>query len=664
METKKLLPEITIKAIFLGCILAILLTASNTYLALKIGILTSASIPAAVLSMGILRLFKNSNILENNLVQTAASAGEAVAGGIVYTIPALIIIRYWTHFSYWENIAIALTGGILGVLFSIPLRKILVSSPHLPFPEGQAIAEVLQSSSKQQLGFREMLLGGAVGALLELAQNGFKIIANYTQYWFTAGKTLFGFGSGFSAALIGAGYLIGFNIGISLFIGAMIALLMFPLLSTLTGSVIVGDAAMQQTISLYSEKVHYIGIGAMLVAGLWTVFALLKPFAKSLAISLQAFTKKNARTYFHSLPYTERDIPSVYTLFGILTILIFLYFLLQSLFNIDALLIPKNFSLAVVLGSIFYILIIGFIFSAICGYFSGLVGVSASPGSAVIIAGMLLAALILRSLMQFYSETFTADQLLNASAITIIIGAIITGAAAIANDNIQDLKVGHIIGATPWKQQIMLLIGVLAAASVIPPVMDLLFQVYGIADVFPHANMDPSQTLAAPPAAMMASITQGVFNHQLPWAMLSIGAGIILVLLLTNHFFQNHWQKKGIALSPLSIAVGIYLPMASSIPLCIGAFISLIAKNILEKNKFKKEIKQKNKQRSTLLACGLVAGAALMDVLLAIPMAMAKTPDVLNIMPKEWQSIANILGILSVIFLAFWFFKIMRANAN
>lgn len=651
------IPEMTLKAVVLGIILSVLLAASNTYLALKVGILTSASIPAAVLSMGILRFFKRSSILENNLVQTAASAGEAVAGGIVYTIPALIIIRYWTHFSYWENLAIALTGGILGVLFSIPLRRVLVTNPELPFPEGQAIAEVLQVNSKRDTGLREMMLGGAAGGLLELMQNGFKLIANQFQTWFAAGKTLFGFGGGFSAALIGAGYLIGFNIGLSLLIGAIIAwVVLVPLLSTFSSAVIpMHDAAtIKAAVNLYGDKVHYIGIGAMLIAGLWTVIVLLKPFYKSLQLSFQAFSQKNNSQHFNNLPHTERDIPSVYTLSGIIFILILLYFLFQQFFNIDALLIPKHLDTSLIIGSVIYVLVIGFIFSAICGYFSGLVGVSASPGSAVIIAGMLLAALILRTLMQIYSDYFTASQLLNASAITIIIGAVITGAAAIANDNIQDLKVGHIVGSTPWKQQVMLLIGVLAAASVIPPIMDLLFDVYGIANVFPHANMDPNQTLAAPPAAMMASITQGVFNHALPWDMLSIGAGVILFFIIINPI----GLKFGLKLSPLSIAVGIYLPLASSVPLCIGAIISLLTKHVLQKHT--EAVKHNNKQRGTLLACGLVAGAALMDVLLAIPMAVAHTPDVLNIMPAGWENIATFLGITSVFALGFWFYHLVK----
>jgi len=217
------LPEITIKVVVLSIILAVVLAVSNTYLALKIGLVTSASIPAAIISMGILRFFRKSNILENNLVQTAASAGEAIAGGIVFTIPALIIIRYWTHFSYWETFFIAFCGGVLGVLFSIPLRGVLMTEPNLRYPEGSAIAEVLKVGSSRALGLKNLVLGGIVGAGIEFAQTGLKIVASSVQLWFTTTRAIFGFGAGFSATMIGVGYLIGFDIGLSIFIGAVIA---------------------------------------------------------------------------------------------------------------------------------------------------------------------------------------------------------------------------------------------------------------------------------------------------------------------------------------------------------------------------------------------------------------------------------------------------------
>jgi putative OPT family oligopeptide transporter len=500
-------------------------------------------------------------------------------------------------------------------------------------------------------------LGGVVGGLLELAQNGFKIIASNAQAWFSAGNTLFGFGGGFSSALIGAGYLIGFNVGFSLLLGAVIAWgFVLPLLSWQIAAPIHN---IQSALNLYGDKIHYIGIGAMLIAGLWTLLMLIKPFYESLQFSLRALGWKNFKTGFYTLPRTERDIPILYTVVSILIMLVLSFFLLQHLFNIPALLLPNTFSFFIILGSVLYILVIGFIAVVICGYFSGLVGVSASPGSAVVIASMLLAALIIRALINFHPGLLTQSQLLNASAMTIIIGAIITGSACIANDNIQDLKVGYIVGATPWKQQVMLLIGVIAAASVVPPIMNLLFNVYGIANVFPRSGMDPSLTLAAPPAAMMAGIVQGVFHHNLPWSLLSIGAGLIFVCIIANQILQRY----GLKLSILGIAIGIYLPLASSIPLVIGAFFSLLTSQrlraLLKKTKAggKLQLDQKH-QRCLLLACGLVAGAALMDVVLAIPMGLAHSPDILAIMPANWSGIATALGMLSVVLLGVWFYQL------
>ncbi len=650
------LPEITLKVILLSIVLTILLAASNTYLALKIGILTSASIPAAIISMGVLRFFKRANILENNLVQTAASAGEAVAGGIVYTIPALVIIHYWSGFAYWENVAIALAGGILGVLFSVPLRRVLMTEKHLNFPEGKAIAQVLQMNKEGSQGLSLMLSGGAAGALLELAQTGFKVIASNVQAWFMSGSAIFGFGGGFSATLIGAGYIIGFNVGLSLLLGAVAVWgIGLPVLSALShASVTEGTGSAAQLIAtVYGGKIHYIGIGAMLVAGLWTLLKLLKPFYKSLQLSVCALLRKTTLN-IALLPRTERDIPIHYIMLGIMMMLVVLYFLLQHLFPLAGLALSSATSTTIIIGSLVYIAVMGFIFVAICGYFSGLVGVSASPGSAVIIAGMLFAALILRIILLSHNSLLIPSQLLSAAAITIITGSIIAGAAAIANDNIQDLKVGHIIGATPWKQQLMLLLGVLTAALVIPPVMQLLFHVYGIAGVFPHPGMDPNQTLAAPPAAAMAAITQGVFNHDLPWPMLGLGGAIIVIFIIINQLLKT----QQLELSILGIAIGMYLPLSSSIPLFIGGFIALLSKRIA----FKSGTSQLKWQRSLLLACGLVSGAALMDVALAIPMGLSGNPNILALLPENWTILANGLGILTIIGLGYWFYQIASSE--
>lgn len=647
------LPELSLKVICLSVILAVILAASNTYLALKIGILTSASIPAAVLSMGILRFFKRSNLLENNLVQTAASAGEAVAGGIVYTVPALIIIHYWHHFNYWQCLAIALAGGVLGVLFSIPLRKVLVTEPSLPYPEGRAIAQLLQAGQQKATGFKEMLLGGVAGGCLEFMQMGLQLVTGGLQKWFLVGKTYIGFGFGFSASLIGAGYLMGFRVGLSILIGAIIGwLLGIPVLSFYTGIAVPGADANQAVMSFWSNEVRYLGIGAMLAAGGYTLLTLVKPFLASMRASAKAM-------YMHQfgaadIPRTEQDIPSAYVIAGILLILLALYGLLKHFFVYANLGLAEQFKPGFLLGCLAYILVIGFIFSAICGYFSGLVGVTASPGSAIVIAGLFFAALFINSLLP---AAVTSTQLLEAAAVTIILGAIITSSASIANDNIQDLKVGHLLGSTPWKQQVMLMLGVLIAAAVTPLVMEILFKVYGIADVMPRPGMDPGKTLAAPPAAMMAAVAQAVFHHHLPWNMVVLGTCIIIPFIGLNFLLKD----KNCHLSPLAIAIGIYLPLTSSAPLFLGACFAWFSSNYITRRlAHDAKIAAQQKQRNILLACGLVAGAALMDVLLAIPFGISHNPDLLRILPAGSEWLAHCLGVISVILLGIWFYRNMQ----
>lgn len=654
IPASKSLPEITLRVIIISLFLTIVLATANAYLALRVGLLTSASIPAAIISMGILRFFKDANILENNLVQTAASAGEAVAGGIVYTIPALIIIHYWHAFNYWENFAIALLGGLLGVMFSVPIRRVLVSEPTLPFPEGRAIAEVLHMGTEHDLGFKEIVTGGILGALLELMQNGFKIVASSIQTWFKTGSTLFGFGAGFSPAMLGAGYLMGFQVAISIFIGAVlgwvIGVPVISYFSTIPETNTITATVMQ----LWNEKIRYIGIGAMLMAGVWTLLLLIKPLVKSIRRSLQITAKQRAQGAGYQLPRTDRDIPLPLVALGVIILAIGLAFLYQYSMPIQQLGFANDLSLQIIGPSVLYVIVLGFIVVAICGYFSGLVGVTATPGSAILIGCVLFAAIALRYLLGGDGAAISPDKLMAGAAITIIIGSTIMGSAAIANDNIQDLKVGYILGATPWKQQFMLMFGVVISALVIPPIMQLLFNVYGIADVLPHAGMDPTQALAAPPAALMAAVTQAIFYRQLPWDMVLIGIATIIVCIILNAVFSKN--RKGI--SVLGVAIGIYLPLTSSIPLFLGGVMARWVQHGLAKGGMTLDEYNQGRRLGLVGACGLVAGAAIMDVLIAIPFAISGNPDILRILPKDWHQLAGILAIVLTFFIALWLRRI------
>lgn len=652
--------ELTLKSIVLAIILTILLAMSNAYLALKLGILTSASIPAAIISMGVLRLFKRSTILENNAVQTAASAGEAVAGGIVYTIPALVLIGYWDHFDYLTNVLIAAIGGILGVLFSIPLRRVLVYDRALRFPEGRAIAEVLKSSA-EKFGMHEILMGGLVGAVLELLQTGLKLVANSWSYWFIWRGSIFGLGAGFSATMIGAGYLVGQDMAMSIILGAMISwLVALPIVSQVYPEFLQHSSVTEAANLLWSHEMRYLGIGAMLYAGIWTFLTLIKPLIRSMQTS-----RRMLRAQHHGdqgLPRTDRDIPLPYLLMGIGVVTMIMFWFFQRLFPLDQVGLTGYVATSIGLLAVVYVLIIGFLFSVITAYFSGMVGVTASPGSSIVIAAILLAAwLLLEGINALLPLPLSVAQMQAAEAITIMIGSIVTGIAAIANDNTQDLKVGQLVGATPWKQQVMLLLGVVVSALVIPPVMQLLFNVYGIGGVMPRAGMDLAQALPAPTAALLSAITQAVFQHAMPWEMMFSGAAIILLFTLLKQIFRvNRWVN----ISILGVAIGMYLPLASSVPLFLGGVISMVVKWRLPRYHFSEvEIIQK-KQVGTLIACGLVAGSALMDVCLAVPFSLLHSPDALKVVGAGWDNYGVWLGILAVLLVAFWIERRVRVYTH
>lgn len=642
--------ELTFRVIVLAIILTVLLAMSNAYLALKLGILTSASIPAAIISMGILRFFKNSTILENNAVQTAASAGEAVAGGIVYTIPALIIIGFWDHFDYLTNFFIAACGGILGVLFSIPLRRILVHDRALKFPEGRAIAEVLKSSA-DKVGIKDIFIGGAIGGFIELLQIGFKIIASSWSYWFVVKRSLFGLGAGFSATMVGAGYLVGHDMAISIFLGAVISwLIALPIVSQFYPEFLNQYPPEQAATFLWNSEMRYLGIGAMLFAGMWTFFKLVKPLSNSINLSFRSFMTRGKEAI--KLPRTDKDIPMPFILMGIGIMAAILFLFFQFIFPLSQAGLENAYSPTIVFCGVLYVLFVGFLFSVITAYFSGMVGVTASPGSSVVISGMLFAAwLLLNVIDHILPLPLNPQQIQAAEAITIIIGSVVTGIAAIANDNTQDLKVGQLVGATPWKQQVMLLLGVIVSALVIPPVMQLLFNVYGIAGVMPHPGMDVSQSLPAPTAALMAAITEAVFRNSLPWTMMLIGSGVILLSLFLNHIFK---LNRYLNLSILGIAIGMYLPIASSFPLFIGGMIALFVQKRLKRTKMTQEETVTRKQKGTLIACGLVAGSAIIDVLLAIPFSILQSPDALQVVGPAWKNTGAYLGVLSTLILCWW----------
>jgi len=650
--TTKMPLELTLRSILLGILLTIILAMSNAYLALKLGILTSASIPAAILSMGILRFFKNASILENNGVQTAASAGEAIAGGIVYTIPALIIIGYWHHFDYWTNFFIAVSGGLLGVFFSVPLRRMLVHDKNLKFPEGRAIAEVLKTSHANA-SIRPIVLGGMIGSTIELFHVGFKLLAASFSHWVTIKRSLCGFGVGFSATMIGAGYLIGRDMAISIFLGAVLAwICILPGVSYLHPELVLQHNTSDALMLVWENYMRYLGIGGMLFAGLWTFARLFRPLARNIRHSLRR-TQKSLQA--QTIMRTELDIPLPYLLIGTVLIAAALFLFFQNLFPLESVGLDGRFAPTLIATAVLYVLVFGYLFSIITAYFSGMVGVTASPGSSVVIAGILFAAWLLLTAIHMFSNTaLEADALQAAEAITIIIGSMVTGVAAISNDNIQDLKVGHLVGATPWKQQMMLILGVVVSALVIPPVMQLLFDVYGIAGVMPHEGMNKAHSLPAPTAALLAAITEGMFRNTLPWLMMFSGAAVIVTLQVVNRAFNI---TRFFKLSMLGVAIGMYLPLSSSFPLFLGGMMAYLAECKLNKMKLSKAKINQRKQIGTLIACGLVAGSALMDVLVSVPFSLLHSSEALALVPESFNNISVVLSVIVTFILGLWIHK-------
>ncbi len=650
------LPELTFKAILLAIILTIVLGAANAYLGLKVGMTVSASIPAAIIAMGILRFFRNSNILENNIVQTAASAGEALAGGIAYTMPALLILHVWYRFDYLNTAAIAMIGGILGVFFSIPLRRALLADPNLRFPEGTAIGNVLRISASmknQELGFLQLSLGGILGALISFCQSGLQVLADSMSKWVIYGNTVMGGSINFAPALLAAGFIVGIEVAISELIGTILGWFAgVPILSAVVGFT---HTATPATIAneLWDQYSRYIGIGVMFVGGVWTILALARPILKGIQTSIDSM-KKVRQFGKQEIIRTEFDIPITQafwlSLLLVIPLMLLIYHFCQDF-------IPGfSFSLriSISLAAMILTLVIGFLCAAICAFLAGLVGSSTSPISGMTLIAVILASFLLLTILSGTHAFSVPSQKLGAAAVAVIVCALVAGISAISNDTMQDLKAGHMVGATPWKQQVMLIIGVIVAALVIPLILQLLFDAYGMGGVFPRPGMDPAQALAAPQASLITAVVQGVFNHNLAWNMLAIGALIAVACILADTVLKRFKLR----LHVLAVGLGIYLPLAASTPIIVGGFISYLANRKIKKLRHSTtENSIKNtEQQALLLACGLVAGAALMGVLLAIPFAIKGSANALRLINPLYHSFDNTAGLIVTIMLCYWLY--------
>ena len=580
--------EITVKAIFLSIGLSIVLSAAMAYLGLYAGMTISASIPAAIMSMGILRLFKNSNILENNIVQTAASAGESLAAGVIFTIPALLLIGYWESVDYWEVTKIAMVGGVLGALFTVPLRRALILKAKLRFPEGVATAKVLETGhesdpEKSKDSLKMIGLSALVGGIVKLGDLAFGIWSSAIGGAKAIGGAIFGMGSSLSPSLISVGYIVGRNIGILAFSGGLISwAVAIPIYSYMNGY---EGSAWDAAGTIWNTKIRYLGVGAMVVGGIWSIMQLAKPLIESISLSLKTLQEDS-----DNIALEERDLPINYVFIGVLALLVPMCLTYFSI-------IP-SWGSAIILSLI--MCVFGFLFSAVAAYMAGVVGSSNNPISGVTIATILFSSLLI--------VTFFSTGSSEGAAAAILIGSVVCCAAAIGGDNLQDLKTGNIVGATPWKQQLMQLVGVVSAAMSLGIVLILLHEAYGIG----------GPDLPAPQAVLMTNVAKGVFAGDLEWAMIYAGAVIGVLIILLDQYQLKRGSDFRVPI--LAVAIGIYLPIELTFPIFVGGMLNHYANKISS---------QKGKDNGLLIASGLITGEALMAIFIAIPLFFDKNywPD-------------------------------------
>ncbi|EPA4929262.1 OPT family oligopeptide transporter [Campylobacter jejuni] len=614
MYKKQNLPELTLRGLILGSILTIIFTVSNVYLGLKVGLTFSSSIPAVVISMAVLSLFKTSNILENNMVQTQASAAGTLSS-VIFVIPGLFMCGYWSEFPLWQTFMICLCGGGLGVLFTIPLRRTMVVESKLAYPEGRAAAEILkvankdQSSKKGKQGIKEIALGSFIAAIFSLLSNGFKLAASESNFAFIWNKMAFGFSMGYSLALLGAGYLVGLAGAIALFVGMFLAWGIFtPYLSNFEFDS--AKNAVDLASSVWSSKVRLIGTGAIAIAALWTLIELLKPviegikeIVKNVKITNQ---EKNERTNI------DLSLKSIFILFVLMVAGLFITF---YSFVEDANLSIYYQMLFSFVGTLVSVLI-GFFVAAACGYMAGLVGSSSSPISGIGLIGVIISSIVFLVLgVELFQDPMLSKF---AVALAIFTTSVILATAAISNDNLQDLKTGHLVGATPWKQQVALLVGCVFGALAIVPVLNLLYQAYGFVGAMPREGMDASSALAAPQANLMSTIAQGIFHHNIEWGYMAFGVFVGILMIIIDKILKG---TQKMSLPPLAVGIGIYLPPAVNIPLVIGGILKYIVMQHLTKkyakNSHKEEKLASCEQRGTLFASGLIVGESIFGVIIA-----------------------------------------------
>ncbi|WP_374588017.1 OPT family oligopeptide transporter [Novosphingobium sp.] len=621
--------ELTLRGILLGALLTVLFTAANVYLGLKIGLTFATSIPAAVISMALLKAFADSSIQENNIVQTIASAAGTLSA-IIFVLPGLVMIGWWTGFPYWLSVAVIAVGGILGVMYSVPLRRALVTGSDLPYPEGVAAAEVLKVGAGVG-GAQENRKGLAAIVLAALLSAGYTLLAKMKLVAEEAG-TVVKLGSGatslsasFSLALIGVGHLVGLAVGVAMLVGLFIGwIVLLPMFTA--GGVPAGTELADFVSTTFREKVRFVGAGTIGIAAIWTLLKMIGPIGKGIAGALAAARARKSGQG-EALDITERDLP-IGVVGGTILLAMVPIGLLLAGFAADG---PIAAALGTTLGlSILYVLLAGIVIASVCGYMAGLIGASNSPISGVGILSSLGISLILVAVFGQGGDEASTRALV---AFALFVTAIIFGVATISNDNLQDLKTGQLVGATPWRQQVALVLGVVFGALVIPPILDLLNTTFGFQGA-PGAGPD---ALAAPQAALITAIAQGVLGGNLDWGLIGLGAAIGAAVIAVDEVLRKTGKRS---LPPLAVGMGIYLPMALTLLIPLGA----LAGHFYNRWAVRQSDPEFAERMGVLAATGLIVGESLFGVAFAGIAAGTGSPEALALL--ESNPLAELAGLV------------------
>ncbi|MFL5468245.1 MAG: OPT family oligopeptide transporter [Gemmatimonadaceae bacterium] len=644
--------ELTLRSLILGALITTVFTAANVYLGLKVGLTFASSIPAAVISMAILSAFKDSSILENNIVQTVASAAGTLSA-IIFVLPGLVIVGWWTGFPFWQSFMICLSGGVLGVLFTIPLRRALVTTSDLPYPEGVAAAEVLKVGSgtrgetkddtgEAREGLRAVILGSVASAGLAIVTATRIAAGGLTGFYRIGATAASGYDFGWSLALLGAGHLVGLSVGMAMLLGQVISwLIALPILTSMNPATAT-EALGAHTIAIWRTQVRFLGAGVIGIAAIYTLARLAKPVVGGLVSTLAA--SRAVKTDDER----DRDLSPPW-IYALTVICLAIAAWLAYTFAKSTVLAPDALKLTLI--AVPFVLIIGFVIAGVCGYMAGLIGASNSP-----ISGVGILSIVICASLVALAVAPTVDTRQALVAFALFVTAIVFACATISNDNLQDLKTGQLVGASPRRQQIALIVGVAAGASVIPFVLNLLAKAYGFAGA-PNVDVVAANPLPAPQATLISALAQGVIGGNLDWKMLGIGAiiGVGLILLDTTM-----GVLKRLRLPPLAVGIGIYLPMSATFAVIIGSIVG----HWYDGRTRALPNPERAQRLGTLVASGLIVGESIWGVINAgLIVAFAKdapialVPEAFALAP--WLGVIGFVG--AIVWLYGWMLRRSRA---